>query len=292
MKKATLLVAVAGIALFQSCSEIGPGIDFGPSGDDTAYTTDVETAQTKKILAEEFTGVSCPPCPAGHAAMRAINTKYNGNVVIIGYHIFNYAQADPVKDPKSKQDFRTDDATEVANQIFGGLKGMPEAGFDRTEYDGIKLSARPKWGGASDERAATKTTTPVNIHISSSYDDAAREVTIKVKLAYTEEVNLKQNLTVAIVEDSIVDVQKDLTTIHTDYVHEHVLRDIVTPVIGTQLPEKLNPKVPGRVYERTFKAPVGEKWHPEHCHIVAFVTNDDATSREVVQVEEVKMMGE
>lgn len=290
MKKLSVVVALSGVLWFQSCSEIGPGVDFGPTGDDTVYTVTPEAPLPKKLLIEEFTGVSCPPCPAGHDAVKAIEAKLNKNVVVLGYHIYNYAQADPVKDPKSKQDFRTEDATDVANNIFGGLKGMPEAAFDRAPQDGILLVARPKWGNAAEVRAANSTS-PVNIYITSTYDEATREATIKVKLSYLESVSFKQNLTVAIVEDSVIDVQKTLTDIVVNYEHNHVLRDIITPVIGFQLPEKVSPKVPGRVYERTFKTMIGAEWKPSHCHVVAFVSNDDAADRHVVNAEEAKLTG-
>ncbi len=290
MKKLSFCVALGGLVWFQSCKEVGPTIDFGPSGDDSTYTETPEAPTARKMLAEEFTGVSCPPCPSGHAAMRAIKTKLSGNLVIIGYHIFNYAQADPVKDPdhKSKYDFRTEDATEVANSLFGGLGGLPEATFDRAEFNGKLLLDRLKWGGASDARAAV--TSPVNIHITNTFDEATREATIKVKLAYTDNVSMKQSLTVAVLEDSIIDVQKNLTGIENNYVHEHVLRDIITTVSGFQIPSKVDPKVPGRVYEKTFKVPIKADWHAEHCEIVAFVTNDDAADRTVVNTQQAKLI--
>lgn len=296
MKKLSFYIALGGLVCFQSCKEVGPSIDFGTSGsdstytDDTTYTITPEAPTARKMLAEEFTGVSCPPCPSGHAAMRAIKTKLNGNLVIIGYHIFNYAQADPVKDQdhKSKYDFRTEDATEVANSLFGGLGGLPEATFDRTPFNGKTLLDRLQWGGASDARAAI--TSPVNIHITSVFDEGTREATITVKLAYTASVSIKQSLTVAVLEDSIIDVQKSLTGIEDNYVHEHVLRDIITTIRGTQIPDKVNPKVPGRVYEKTFKVQIKPDWHEKHCEIVAFVTNDETTDRTVVNAEQAKLI--
>ncbi len=290
MKKLSLFIAFGGLLWFQSCKEVGPTIDFGPSGDDTTYTTTPEEPAARKMLAEEFTGVSCPPCPQGHAAMRAIKSDLNGNLVIIGYHIYNYAQADPVKDPdhKSKYDFRTDDATEVANSLFGGLGGLPEATFDRVPVNNKLLLDRLKWGGAASARAAA--TSPVNIHIITAFDAASLEATITVKLAYTANVSVKQNLTVAILEDSIIDVQKTLTGIESNYVHEHVLRDIITTVNGAQVPEKVDPKVPGRVYEKTFRVQINPDWHAEHCKIVAFVSNENGDDHAVVNADEVELI--
>ncbi len=293
MKKLSVFIALSGVLWFQSCKEIGPAIDFGEVGEDTAYTATPETPQTRKMLAEEFTGVSCPPCPAGHAAMRSITASQNDNMIIIAYHIFNYAQANPVeKDGQklSKYDFRTQDATDVANSVLGGLGGMPEAAFDRTLYKDKHLSSRIEWHAAADARAAAQTTTPVNIHITSTYDATTLEATVRVKLAYTDDVNFKQTLTLAVIEDSIIDAQKYEDKIEKDYVHEHVLRDIVTPVTGVLIPAKVDPKVAGRVYERTFKVPIKTEWHAEHCKLVAFVSNDEPNNRDVVHTEEVHLI--
>lgn len=296
MKKVSILVVAAGVLLFQSCKEIGPKIDFGTgvqAGDDTAYTSTAETALPKKVLAEEFTGVSCPPCPKGHKVMRSINTQLNDRMVIIAYHKFDYPQTEPLQEPhKSHYDFRTEDASEAANNIFGGLPGMPYAGFDRVAVGGASLINTLGWSNAATTRAAEAS--PVNIHITSVYDATTKEATIKVKLAYTQTVNLTQNLTLAITEDSIVDRQKDqddagMPIVLDEYDHEHVLRDVVTPVAGTQIPDKVNPKVAGRVYERTFKVKLKDEWKPEHCNVIAFVTNNEASDRRVVQVEEVKL---
>lgn len=293
MRKYFLVAASAGVFFLQSCKEQGPAIDFGPAGDDTTYTADVETAQAKKVLAEEFTGVSCPPCPKGHNIMRSIKSNLQGKVVILGYHIYNYPQSTPIDDGthKSAHDFRTQDATDAANTIFGGLPGLPYASFDRVAINGSLLNNITLWSGAASDRS--KETSPVNIHITPSYNAATREATVVVKLAYTDNVLVKQNLTVAVTEDSVVDLQKtdDVTiNIFEEYDHEHILRDIITPVIGAQIPDKVNPKVPGRVYERTFKFMVSNDWKPQHCNIVAFVTDDDANSRRAVQAEEVKLV--
>lgn len=292
MKKALLFIA--GIALLQSCKEIGPDIDFGTTvSEDTAYTADVEAVQTKKVLAEEFTGVSCPPCPNGHETMKAIGQNLNGNLVVVAYHIFNYPQADPVsKEGKqvSKYDFRTEDATDVSNSIYQGLTGMPKAGMDRVAVVGTDLQLdRGQWSNAAENRS--KVPTPVNIHIESSFDAGTREATVKVTLAYTSDVEKKQNLTVAITEDGIIDAQKKEDSIIHEYEHEHVLRDIITPIVGTQIPEKVNPKVAGKVYERIFKVAIKEEWNADNCHVVAFVTNNEADDHEVLQAEDATLTG-
>lgn len=299
MKNLLLPALLCSLFLYQSCSEVGPKInginteEGATTSGDTAYTTAVETPQAKKVLAEEFTGVSCPPCPGAAKLIRSIKEQLNGNLVIIAYHILNYPQSNPVEkdgEKLSKYDFRTQDATDIGSGVYGGVGALPTGGFDRTVVNNTILLNQGNWSSTAQQRS--EETPPVNIHMTSTYDETTREATIKVKLAYTKLVSLKENITVAIVEDSIVDAQKDGLSIVKDYVHEHVLRDIITPTIGAAIPPMVEPKEPGRVYETTFKTTLKEEWHAEHCHVVAFVNRDDPTDRTVVQAEEVKLTGE
>ncbi len=291
MKKLSLFACGALFLGLMACEEVGPKIDFSQgvqAGEDTTYIeSNPETPQQKKVLAEEFTGVSCPPCPNANALMRSIKSNNNDNVVIIAYHILNYPQGAPVEKDGvelSKYDFRTQEGTDVGNSIFGGIAAMPIASFDRVAVNNEKLISTGNWSGAVSSRLTQST--PVNIHVTSSFDDNSREATVIVRLAYTKEVTIKQNLNVAIIEDSIVDAQKDGLNIVKEYTHVHILRDIVTPINGAPIPAKVDPKVIGRVYERRLTIPISEEWKEKKCHVVVYVTNDDATDKSVVHVEE------
>lgn len=298
MKKLSLFACGALFLGLTACEEVGPKIDFSQgvqAGEDTTYTEESpETAQEKNVLVEEFTGVSCPPCPNAARLLYSIDTSTHGRLVLVGYHIFNYPQGAPVeKDGEeiSKYDFRTDDATDVGKFIFGGVSAMPSASIDRTPIGGeVLASGSGTWRNAIEDRLLKNS--PVNIHVTSSFDDNSREATVLVRLAYTEAVSLKQNLNVLVIEDSIVDAQKDGLSIVKDYVHRHILRDVITPINGAPIPTKVDPKVAGRVYERRFTIAISEEWKEKKCHVVVYVTNDEADDKSVVHVEEAHIVKE
>lgn len=297
MKHLSLFACAALFLGLTACEEVGPKIDFGAGvqqGEDTTYTeATVETAQQKKVLAEEFTGVSCPPCPTANALMRSIKSNNNDNIVIVAYHIFNYPQGAPVEKDGvelSKYDFRTQDGTDVGNSIFGGISAMPTASFDRSPVSSQLLINSPDWSSAAENRL--KVETPVNIHVTSSFDETTRDATVLVRLAYTKDVSIKQNLNVVVIEDSVVDAQKDGLNIVKEYTHVHILRDVVTAINGAAIPTKVDPKVAGRVYERRFTIPISEEWKEKKCYVVVYVTNDDGTDKSVVHVEEAHIVAE
>ncbi|MBW7913574.1 MAG: hypothetical protein H3C54_07745 [Taibaiella sp.] len=62
MKKLSFYIALGGLVWFQSCKEVGPTIDFGPSGDDSTYTETPEAPTARKMLAEEFAPTAMLPC--------------------------------------------------------------------------------------------------------------------------------------------------------------------------------------------------------------------------------------
>lgn len=288
MRKASLFVCVAiGIA-FTSCKEKGPLIDFGGTkAEDTTYTvSDPGAAQQRMVLIEEFTGGNCPYCPQGHEYIYGpdgIKAKHPDRVAVIAYHINNYNQAEPAHG--AKYDFRTVDATDVCNTVFGGIAvGMPSASFDRSPENGEYLLDRAKWVAKSDERFALPSS--ANLTLDNKYDSTTREAVITVKVVYTAPVAKKQALTLAIVESNIIDAQKNVSTIDPAYVHRSVLRDIITPFYGSPIIDSVATKAPGRVYERTFKFKVSDAWNASNCDIVAFVHNNNPGDKEVVQAIE------
>jgi len=270
-----------------SCEEKGVVIDFDDSvKEDTTYVTTPETAQAKTVLIEEFTGVSCPPCPAGHEAVKAIKNQHSNKIVVVAYHILNFPQADPIKN-LSKQDFRTQDATDVGNTIYQGVSLMPAAGMDRTPYNGQMLLSRTLWSNAVNE--LIKKPSYLNIHINPVYDPVPKEATVKVKISFTQAVQKKLVLNICLIEDSIIDAQKTLLTIDTFYTHNYVLRDVISPLNGIPFLENISTKEAGRVYERTVKFVVTDGWNVEKCKLVAYVSVNESPNLEVLQAAWIKL---
>lgn len=285
--KLQIIYVIAILLIFTGCEEVGPSIDLANGFlEDTTYVAPVEPAQPKKVLIEEFTGVSCPPCPSGHTIVKAIKSQHPDRIIVIAYHVMNFPQAEPVHG-LSKQDFRTQDATDVGNTIYGGVASMPTAGIDRVAKNNQLLQARGIWPTSATEQAAKGSF--VNIHLERTFDDATSTVSLLTKVAFTQNIDKKMNLNVAIIEDSLVDAQKNDLKTDTFYVHNYVLRDMVTPTFGTAFLEGNLTKEAGRVYERKFSFPVNKDWDLKKCKIVVFVALNEQTEKEVIQVSDIKL---
>lgn len=287
MKRSVLSVSLFALGI-ASCTEKGIVIDRGSgvASVDTTYLAATESPQQRHVLVEEFTGVSCPPCPQGHEALKFLQQKYPERVVVIGYHIFAFPQANPVTGA-SRQDFRTQDATDIGS-YFGGVGSMPVASIDRVPANATEfLVSRPSWNARVDERIVVPS--DVNLSLTSNYTEASRTCSLKVSLAYTKAISRPHNLVVAVIENDIIDAQKKALEIDTFYTHQEVLRDIVTPVSGVVVLDSIASKQPGRVFVKTFPVTLTETWNDRNCRVVAFVYYTDGTERTVLQAAEVRV---
>lgn len=285
MKQTAILAAIAGMFLFTACTEYPDPLPVaGAPSTDSTYMAGIEAPQNRNVLIEEYTGVKCPNCPDGHQYIKGYESQYPNQIIAIGYYPFNQGQANPIEG-LTIQDFRTTKATDLGNSFFGGIPFLPSACIDRTPFTGgAYLSDRNQWAGKVADRI--NVATPVNMYISSSYDDATREAVIKVKAAFTQDVTKKMTLSVSIVENNIIDAQEYPTYIDSFYVHTHVMRDILTQTYGTPVLDSMTKKDAGRVYERTFKYTINAAWKPENCKVIAFMSNNETNDKEVAQAIE------
>ncbi len=286
-----LLFLVLGLSIFAACKEKGPLIDFTPKGNETSFMAAPETPQQRIVLIEEFTGVTCPTCPPGHAALKRLEDAYKGKLAIIGIQLIGNAQTRPYDHDgiKTQNDNRSQKGTDLANGIYGSISGIPVAGFDRVIQNGILLPTRNAWDAYMLNRVDVPTR--ANVRITSSYNESTRMAEIKVRVAYTADVPGNQALTVALVENDVVDAQElplgDTAKVAANYVHKHVLRDILTSPTGTGILGDKTIKLAGQVYERTFVYELpANVLKPDNCHIVAFVSNNSGSDSEVLQAAE------
>lgn len=295
MKK-ILLLGVSGLLLgLQSCKEkdviINMGLQEGIT--DSTYTTTVEAAQLRKVLIEEFTGASCTNCPAGHDVVANLENSNPDRVVAIAYHTFNGGVTGGIfapvnkKGEKSLYDFRDSAATNIGDVIFGGVSVIPAAGIDRIKIGTTLLASRPQWANETNKRIAVAS--PVNMRMTSVYDATENKVNLKIVIAYTKPVALKNILTIGVLESKIKDAQEFSDRVEMDYEHNHVFRKALTPFNGLPVLDSVATKQPGRVYEFNYVFTPDAKWNLDNCNIAAFISNYDGDNKEVLQAGEVKL---
>ncbi len=307
MKKILLALGCC-VALFfeicNGCKEVPPTITFGASAaKDTTYViTPVPATDAHNVLIEEFTGESCSNCPAAHAGLDANASVIGGTTFVISYYENSSA---PINIPPSGAyfDFRNDKASTIlASAIFttnadNTYPNLPGGGVDRapvTSGTPTYLGASA-WSGLIATRAAA--TDSLNLAVASVFSMGV--ATITATITYTQAVSTPQNLSIAIVEDSIIDYQEQpLGVIDSTYLFKDVFVDMVTPVpFGDAILDTLATKEAGRVLKKVYTYTVPTSFAkgivtPARCRVIAFVHQPSGASPDfhVIQSAQAKLV--
>lgn len=270
-------------SLFFSCEETCPGVIFTASvtGDTISVPFDATlSSQKRNVILQDYTGVRCVNCPDGHLVAKTIQDSYSdGRVVVVGLHsgsIFTGPY------PFGTHDFRTTEGDEIEAMI-GPISSKPIGDIDRKLFTGqtSRPVNRTLWSGFVAQEIADSIP-KVQIKTEHQYDDASRILSLDIILQFAETISENLNMHVMLIESGIKEPQLTPTGIDTFYTHNHVLRDMITPSVGSPI---IGNKTPGHATKYLmpdFEIPAS--WNADSVDIVTFVTYTD--SLKVLQVIE------
>jgi hypothetical protein len=221
----------------------------------------------KNAILEEFTGIHCQYCPDGHAIAQSILDNNPGRAFTIAIHQGSYATPGA-----GEPDYRTIFGDPIANQT--GLTGYPAGTVNRHVFSGSVTSmSRGAWAAACDQ--VMQEVSPVNIGISSQYEESTRQLTVNVELYYTSNAPTANNfINVALIQDSIYGPQTGGGA-GSNYRHMHMLRHMITGQWGDEVTTTTAGSLVYRTY--TYTVPAAYINIPaivENMKVVAFVTKD------------------
>jgi len=231
--------------------------------------------QYKSTILEEFTGIHCGYCPDGHLIA---SNMYNANpdrVILINIHQGSFASPGA-----GEPDYRTTWGDAIANQT--GLTGYPAGTVNRHVFStaqsaGGTANGRSTWSSMSNE--VMQVVSPVNVGASSNYNSSTNELTIDVEAYYTSNSASPTNyMNVVLIQDSLLGPQSGGTNynptnyVGADYVHSHMLRDMVTGQWG----DVISSTTQGSLYQNqyVYSVPTDVNGIPvdvSNCHLVVFV---------------------
>lgn len=287
--KNLILFAIGAVTLFSSCDVLE-----GPF--DEKVVVDTTAGPKRKILLEDFTGHTCGNCPcAAYEALR-LDTAFEGRIIIVASHVGFFAEP-YLNGTKFRTDFRTPAGTEVNDYFQIDAQGLPQGMVNRTEYNSARVLSSTAWSSAVSPFVTDTNLSkhPVaTINISASYNAANRNASIEVNAKYLSNGNSNHQLVVYVVEDSIINWQKFYASCGgvdkdvSNYVHRHMLRGAVNSTWGDAL-YTTNAIIPtGTNINKSYTQTLDPTWDEKHIYFVAFI--QDNVTKEVVQVEEVKLI--
>lgn len=229
--------------------------------------------QNKNAILEEFTGVSCPNCPAGHQVVAAILAANPNTAFCVAYHPTNSSYTTPYP---GEPDFRRAYADAFYSTPYcGSSRFMPSSFINRRVWtNGDRLQSRTVWDSYANTIMGEAS--PANMGMSSTYDFVSQELSITVEIYYTEDMTDDNHIYVLLSENDLVSTQSGSSG--GPYTHKHTFREAFVAQWGDLITE---PTTQGSLVtlEYTWDAS-GSGYVMGNCEVLAFIENQ--TTGEII----------
>lgn len=288
MSKKSLFIYLFSAVVFSviSCEEEPPYINYEPTKvtfETTYVEINIPQPQLRQVVLEDISGVRCVNCPDAAVIIENIKSAYPGRVNSVTVHP-NTPSLDVFTRPitkaghESKQDFRTQIGGEILNKL--GIPGSLPSGYvNRKLFPGkqYRYTDRTEWTNL----CISEMDSIPKVHIVASGLVSGNEGVVDVTLTFLDNLWGDYYMSIMLLEDSIIDVQEsqDGTTIDyiNDYEHQHILRDVFTPLSGEKLNNITVAGTPitslerGRVIKKRFTLPLNSIWQRNKLEALVFI---------------------
>jgi len=286
LNKTVLIFAIAVFMVLFACKEEKHGIVYTVPEKpllDTTYTVlSIPAAQNHDVLLFDVTGVRCVNCPdAAKLARKIADTLHPGRVTVVAIYPESPGLGPNVW-PWAGYDTMSSSDAESINQYLGGAASLPTGAVDQIMVSGSRLINRNVWISNVDKRLTFAN--PLNINITTSWDNLKNQGRLDAKVTYTGDVATKNLIFIGILESKVIGKQSETKGEILNYEHNHALRKLYTAGTGDTLKADLKA---GRVFEKQYYIRPRYNWNPKNLDAVVWVV--DATSKEVLQVAHAKM---
>jgi len=275
VSKLLALLFVAGI--LQSCDKIEP-----PYKNDVVINPGPTTE--RKVLVEDYTGHKCGNCPRASKSLYNLKAVYGDKLIILAIHAGNFATVFPAGAPYYTYDFRTPEGDQLDTDFGISLAGNPNGMVNRRQVNGSYILSSTSWGSEIANVLGNTDPVPVKLTIDNTYDSNTRELQTTVTTEFISSLTDVYKLCVFMVEDSIINWQKDYDVTPNDipdYIHREALRGSMNGTYGDQITA---PTTAGTVKTNNYTYTLSQDWDDTHMSVIAFLYHD--ATKEIIQVEQ------
>ena len=275
---------------FSSKRQLVANFELISGGDDTQEPEFAsKLQQNRNVLIEELTGRNCTYCPDGHVIANNIINNNPGRVWAVNVHSGGYS-------PTTYPNLNTVEGDAICSAFTTG--SFPTGIVNRSTST---AESRYYWSNTTSYRLSE--TAECNIGGQVIINHKTRIATMEVEVYYTGNSTSSNNyLTVMMLQDSILGYQNGGSTynpsqmINGEYVHMHILRDIITPTWG----ESISPTTSGTLIKKTYTYEIPESIGEtngvtvdlNNIHFLAFVTEkqDGTATRPILNVNQIPIV--
>lgn len=238
---------------------------------------EMPTSFPRKFLIEHFTGERCGYCPGGMFSIVEYLQQSKIPHIWVSHHY----------------GYNTDEYTIPENSKIGdvcGVSGAPNIAINRTKIMGSAVAFHPGYLAKENVLKAISeqcdTTAEASVVIDHTYNVDTRELSVTVSGQVADTSATKYLLTVLIKENGLVGAQSDnnyaLNKTWKEFMHPRVVRDVITAPLGDTV------VVSNQTYSKTLTYTVSNKWIPENCCIVAYIT--PLSKKPIINAEQVAVI--
>lgn len=236
----------------------------------SAQTWVATEPQTRIVILESIEGVNCVYSPDASLRADSVLDLYPNQAFVVEHHPANSTWTIPGSgDP----DLRSSYASALYDQNFSASLSTPGGYINRLIFVPLGGNGRnvgfESWVNIVGNLITG--TTPMNVGLSSTYNNTTQILSITVEVYYTSDVSNLNWISVLLTESGIVtDHQNGFTG---PYTHNHVFRKSLTPQWGDQI---WNPQTAGtlKTYNYSFDNS-STLYDMDKCEVVAFVSGSD-----------------
>lgn len=235
----------------------------------------------KHVVVEDLTGVRCPNCPSANARLEAIKSIYGDNIIIIGLH--GSLLTKPLSE--SKYDLRSD-ASVFLESAYSPLIGKPSAVINRKVHPEFSQIANPlqdQWQTIIERELQLEQVMAIQADVIATDINYQANIGFLPLLDYNQELFLH----LLLIENNIVDAQEDVDRVIPDYVHNHVLRDMVTPEDGISMGNSFTAQQLVNKSIDISLASIKEQWSIENIEVVLIISN---IQNEIIEATTFKLL--
>lgn len=268
----TLSLLAAAMLMLAACDTIDPEEYTVYDGAQISWgAAPAAPEAVQRAYVEKYTGPKCTNCPRADETLDAAHHQYGDRLVVVSIN-HPTGQGEPFpNDP----DMRTPGGT-TWDRYFG-INAIPAAYLDRNtamQYQGDMATITDAIG------AAIGVSPTAAIGVQATAEGAS--VTIMADIQLLQEFNSPLTLTAAIIEDSLAYKQLHyMGGLVDDYVHNHMLRQVITSYWGADLPAGQS------LLRGTLRFTPASDIVLENSHIVVFLS--DKSSRRVINCASCKI---
>lgn len=227
------------------------------------------TPANRNVILEEFTGRTCGYCPEGHVIANQIKANHPDRFWSVNIHSSGYFSS------TTYPNLNTDKGNQIRAAF--GAASFPSGVVNRSTASAV---GRGSWSNYSNQQFGQAA--ECNVAGMAVINPVSRVATITVEVYYTANSSVDENyLTVVMLQDSIWGSQASGQDnpeqwLNGQYCHMHILRDVVTNVMGDAISPTTQGTLVTRTYEYTIPevigSPNGVEIDLDNIHFLAWVS--------------------